>query len=322
MFNKKVISLTIIIFLIASPFVAFAHRLEIYDLYKLSGYSPPVEIAKLASDTSMVPSMQRLFYVYHPLLEDKSTFNMHCRSDEQTIVLGCFVDRGGIYLYNVTDSRLNGIEQVTAAHEALHAAYARLGKDEKARVDSMTSAAFVALTDQRVKDNIKLYRDKDPSVVPNELHSILGTEVRELPAELEQYYKKYFSSRTKILAYSEQYEKAFTERKNQVLSYDGQLATLKQQIDSLQAALTLRASDIEQRRNKLDSLKASNQIPAYNSAVPDFNAAINRYNSSIDKLGQNVDEYNDIVPKRNSIAVEESDLAKAIDSRSAVPSRQ
>jgi uncharacterized phage infection (PIP) family protein YhgE len=306
----------------AAPFVAYSQKQSVFDMYQLYGYTPPDSVSQLATDTTMLPSMRRLFYVFHPSLEDKESFNSHCRSDEQTIVLGCYVDHQGIYLLDVTDSRLDGVEQVTAAHETLHAAYARLSAEERQKVNAMTSAAFVALDDQRIKDNIKLYRDKDPSVVPNELHSILGTEVRNLPADLEFYYNKYFTNRAKIVAYSKQYEAAFTERKNQILAYDEQLVSLKQQIESLQASLSTLANDLKTLRGRMDSLKSSNQIAAYNALVPSYNSKVNSYNTSVDGLSQKVDDYNDIVPKRNAIASEESDLAKAIDSRSTIPARQ
>lgn len=320
--SKKLSSLIIVLVILAVPLVAYAERQSVFDMYRLYGYTAPAEVSQLATDTTMLSSTRRLFYVYHPSIEDKVAFNSHCRSDEQTIVLGCYVDRQGIYLLQVTDTRLDGVEQVTAAHETLHAAYARLGGRERKKVDAMTTAAFASLDDQRVKDTIELYRQKDPSVVPNELHSILGTEVQTLPADLENYYKRYFADRSKIVAYSEQYEQAFTARKNQISDYDAQLAGLKDQIGKLQASLITTAASLQAQRSHMDSLKSSNQIAAYNAAVPGYNAKVKSYNADIDNLSSLVDQYNDIVPKRNAIASEEQDLVQAIDSRSSVPARQ
>lgn len=320
--KRKILSIfTLVLFLVA-PFILYANRNNIYDWYELYNYKPSDKIIALATDTTMQPSMRRLFYVNRPEIDDKNAFNSRCRSDEETIVLGCYISRQGIFLLEVTDSRLNGIEQVTAAHEALHAAYSRLSTSERRRVDAMTSNAYISLSDARIKDNVKLYRDKDPSVVPNELHSILGTEARSLPADLEQYYKKYFTDRSKIVGYSEQYVNAFTERKNQVLSYDQQLEALKQQIDFEKESLTKQAAQLSADRIRLDNLRSSNQIAAYNVAVPSYNLQVNNYNNDVESLGSLVNDYNDIVPKRNAVAIEESDLAKAIDSRSTVPARQ
>lgn len=322
MSKNKSLSLITTLVILALPAVAFWQRLAIFDQVRLYGYNAPSAVAQLASDTTMLPSMRRLFYVYHPAIENKTDFNASCREDEQTIVLGCYIDTRGIYLLSVSDARLTGVEQVTAAHETLHAAYARLSSGERSKVDAMTEAAFAGLNDQRITDTVALYRKQDPTVVPNELHSILGTEVATLPPDLETYYKRYFSDRAKIVAYSAQYEQAFTDRKNQVAAYDAQLATLKTQINNLQATLTTEAATLSDERNRLNGLKSSGQIAAYNSAVPGYNDSVNNYNANIDALSRMVDEYNAIVPVRNGIASEEQDLVQAIDSRTSVPAHQ
>lgn len=304
------------------PVIGFTQRQDIFDWSRLRNYQPSADVMKLATDTSMNDGMRRLFYVYRPSIEDKTTFNKSCRDNEQTIVLGCYVDRMGIHLLNVTDSRLAGVEEVTAAHESLHAAYARLSRSERSDIDRMTAAAFAALTNDRVKGTIELYRKQDASVVPNELHSILGTEVRELPADLETYYKRYFTDRLKIVGFSEQYEQAFTDRKNQIIAYDAELASLKAQIDSLQTDLERLASALSAQRAQLDSQRSSGNITAYNNGVSSYNRNVVTYNQKIDELTTLVAKFNDIVPKRNEIASEEQELVQAIDSRETVPARQ
>src|SRR5690606_3442881 len=108
------------------------------------------------------------------------------------IVLGCFVEGQGIYLYNVSDERLDGVKEVTAAHEVLHAGYSRLSSRDKARINHLLDQAFQANNDERIKETVETYRKRDPSIVSNELHSILATEARELPSELEEHYRRYF----------------------------------------------------------------------------------------------------------------------------------
>jgi hypothetical protein len=135
--------------------VAFAwvKNQAIYDWLHLRNYQPSAAIAQLATDTTMNSATERLFYVYHPELQTKEVFNQSCSGSEQTIVLGCYVSRQGIYLYNVTDERLKGVIQVTAAHETLHAAYERLSGSERKKVDAMTANAYAQVTDERVKGN-------------------------------------------------------------------------------------------------------------------------------------------------------------------------
>ncbi len=299
---------------IAVPVVVWTQRWNIHDTLRLRGYQPPVEIAQLATDSSLNDGARRLFYVYHPRLENKEAFNAHCTLPEKTIVLGCYVGGTGIYIYNVTDVRLDGIKQVTAAHETLHVAYERLSGKERARVDGLINAAFATVTSERIKNAIEDYR-RNGADITNELHSILGTEVRNLPAELEQYYARYFINRLKVVEYSEKYEQVFTERKQKVAQADQQLAALKQQIDAGETNLNALPKELQSERARLDGLLASKDYAAYNAAVPGFNARVTAYNAQVGQVRRQIDQYNALVAQRNAIATEERELIKAIDSR-------
>ncbi len=315
---KSTITFLVLVILLGG---LWTNRLNLWDWWRLRNYAPDLSIVQLADDTTMNDSTRQLFYVYHPALEKKDIFNSYCRGDnkEQSIVLGCYIGGRGIHLFDVTDERLKGVEEVTAAHEILHAAYARLSASDRARIDKLTEQAFMQLDDERLKATIESYRKQDPLVVPNELHSILGTEVANLSPELEDYYKRYFNDRSKIVGLSQQYEKNFTERKNQIQSYDAQLASIKEQIDALENNLASSNQELITERERLDSLKRSNQTSEYNALIPSYNQKVTRYNADIDRLSRLIAEYNDIVPKRNAIVSEEEDLVKAIDSRESVP---
>lgn len=306
----------VFIALLAIPLLAYWQRQNIYDIVRLRGYTAPAAVSRLADETTMTDSTRRLFYVYHPQIQsDKAAFNTHCRDNEQTIVLGCYINGDGIYLLDVTDDRLHGVEQVTAAHELLHAAYARLSNKERARVDNLVATAFSQVQDDRIKQTVELYRKQNPASVPNELHSILGTEVRNLPGDLEAHYAKYFKNRLAIVSYSEQYEQVFTDRRNAVLQYDAQLASLKPQIESLEKTLDTQTAQLDQQRSQLDTYKQQKDFDAYNAGVPGYNALVKSYNANIDQLKKLINSYNDIVAKRNAIASEEQSLVQALDSR-------
>lgn len=316
---RRIVSLVTTLLVIILPVAGWYLRQDISDWLRLRGYSPPAEVAALADQTTLNDRSRRLFYVQHPSLENKTEFNDRCRNNEQTIVLGCFISGDGIYLLQVEDERLSGIKEVTAAHELLHAAYERLSSSERQRIDKLLQAAFEQLNDARIKQTIELYRQQDPDIVPNELHSIMGTEVRQLPAELEEYYRRYFDDRSKIVAFSEQYEQAFIERRNQITAFDEQLAALKAQINGLQASLQQMDIELKSQRSRMTSLRNSGQTAAYNAEVPSYNAKVNRFNADIDQLTDLIAKYNDIVQKRNAVASEEAELVEAIDSREIVP---
>ena len=314
-------------FTVTLAFVAlalgFVYSQEIVDWYKLRDYTPTSEVATLADNTTMVASARSLFYVNHPLVADKDTFNEKCRDNEYSIVLGCYLSgQQGIYLLDVTDDRLSGIKEVTAAHEFLHAAYERLSSKEKKQVDDMLSDAFSKVTDTRIKASVEQYNKNDPSVVPNELHSILGSELRDMSPELEKYYSRYFSNRLKIVSYSEQYEQAFINRQKAVREFDIKLAALKSDIETSSNKLNQESTDLTNLRSKLNQLKSQDNIDEYNSLIPGFNTRVNSYNENVDELSAKVVKYNETVQERNSVVLEESQLIDAIDSRNVVPDQR
>ncbi len=284
------------------------------DWVRLKNYNPPKRIVQIADETTMNSSTRRVFYVNHPELNDKQSFNGHCRTTEQSIVLGCYIEGKGIFLLDVTDKRLNGVIEVTAAHETLHAEYDRLSSSERKIVDKMTADFFDGLKDKRIRDTIESYRTKDPGVVPNELHSILGTEVRDLSPELEQYYKKYFNDRKKVVSFSENYEQTFVSLRGQIDNFDDQLTSLKQQIDENRGNLESLNAELDAQRVVLDNLLASGENEQYNQSIPSYNQKVGDYNAMVNDTKQLIDRYNSVVDKRNSLATTEQELVKQIDS--------
>lgn len=299
-------------------------RQAITDWLKLRGYNPPAAIAQLAAKDTMTPEAKHLFYVNKPDITTGPAFTNHCPSGgEKTVVLGCYLGNdNGIYLYRVTDERLNGVEQVTAAHETLHAAYRRLGSKERNKVDAMLMDYYEHdLTDQRIKDTIAAYKKSEPNDVVNEMHSVFGTEVANLPAPLEQYYRQYFTDRAKITSYTAQYEGEFTSRQAMVGNYDKQLSTLKQQITTNETQLNQQKAGLDQQSKVLQQERSRGQIAAYNSGVPGYNASVDTYNNLLNTTKNLINQYNDIVARRNAIALEEQELVQDL-SPSSLPATQ
>lgn len=312
--SKAIFQTVLLVALVGGIFFGVTNFQNISDWLRLRNYQPPARISAIADETTMNNSTRRLFYINHPQLSDKKDFNGQCRVLEQTIVLGCFVENKGIYLLDVEDKRLDGVVEVTAAHETLHAAYERLSDSERAKVDKMTSDFFSTLDNERIKEVVESYRQKDPSVVPNELHSILGTEVRDLSPELEQYYAKYFNDRKAIVSMSERYEQTFISLRNQIDNYDQQLNQLKNQIDKDQAAIEALGQELDAKRSELDALRSSGDTDMYNQQVPVYNRRVENYNSLINETKQLISSYNAMVEKRNNVATVEQELVEQIDS--------
>lgn len=314
----------LLVILLACNAAVWVERQNIADWWRLRSYTPPSAIASLAGDTTMTDFSKRMFYVNHPVLEDKQAFNEHCSDkSEETAVLGCYHgNRQGIYLYAVTDERLSGVRQVTAAHEMLHQAYDRLSGEEKKRVNGLLEDFYQnSLADDGIKAKIESYR-KQGADLDNEMHSIFATEVRNLNPQLEEYYNKYFADRLKIVSYSESYQAEFTRRKDQVAAYDGQLAALKEQINNNKSDLKAKLSALNSKEKEINQDVADHNQAEYQADVGQYNQMVEDYNSELVATRRLIGEYNDIVAARNDIAVQEQQLQEALDSRLTEPSKQ
>lgn len=289
-------------------------RQAVYDWLRLRGYEPTAEIAALADNTTMLPGAERIFYVQHPKLEGKETFNQHCSQAEQTIVLGCYIATQGIFLYDITDKRLEGIEEVTAAHEMLHAAYDRLSGRERARVNTLLETAFNNIQSKRIRKTIDNYR-KNGADVSNELHSILGTEVRKLPSELEAYYSRYFADRSRIVDYSEQYEAVFIEQQEKIEDLARRIDAFEHASQSERTAIEAELASLQTEAQRMDGLRSSGQVAAYNAAVSVYNARASALNARVNTYNASLATYRSLIDQYNQLAQTQRELNAAIDSR-------
>lgn len=313
--KKKYLSAGLLAVLFVVLATVLLKRQALVDWALLYGYHPPQAVTQLATEDTMTAYARHLLYVNHPAITNSAAFTNHCPAGgEKTIVLGCYLSPDkGIYVYAVSDPRLNGVEQVTAAHEMLHAAYRRLSSAERTKVDAMLTDYYEHdLTDQRIIDTITAYKVSEPHDVVNEMHSVFGTEIATLPAPLEAYYRRYFTNRSKIAAYAAQYQAEFTTRQAKVQAYDTQLRSLKDTITTDEKQLNSQSAALSSERQRLDALHSSGQAAAYNAAVPDYNQAVDAYNSLLARTKSLIAQYNDIVSKRNALALEEQTLTKEL----------
>lgn len=315
---KRLISILLVMGFMALPFVLFKNAQAIEDWWRLRDYTPPPDIVALASANTMTESARRVFYVNRPqLIGDVVTFRSRCPQAEQTIVLGCYhSDQEGIVVYDIQDERLKNAPEVTAAHELLHAAYDRLGEAEKQDVNGMLQDYYQNhLGDRRVQDTIELYKKTEPSDVVNEMHSIFGTEINDLPAPLEAYYNRYFSDRKQVVALASSYEAEFQSRQDKIKDYERQLNSLREQIKNQEAALQKQLAGINAERQRLDGLRSSGRTDEYNAAVPGFNAQVRDYNAGVRNYKNDVAYYNGLVEEYQQVAGELQNLYSVIDTR-------
>ena len=301
------------LFVVALFTVGFWQRYNILDWWQLRDYQPSATVTALATRTDMTNKARRIFYVNQPAIQDKTDFYESCAGGETSVVLGCYKPRNGIYILRVDDERLKGIQEVTAAHEMLHAAYGRLDGRQQKRIADLLDSAYRNLGDQAIKDKIKLYQDSGADIT-NELHSILGTEVSSLPAELETYYQQYFIKRSTVVAFAAQYQAEFTNRKNKVAEYDAQLASLEEQVNTNNQSLQELKASINAESARLDALLKENMIEEYNAGVQTYNQSLLPFRQLLAQTQNIVDQYKTILDERNKIASEAQELGRALDS--------
>jgi len=308
----------ILLLLVAALVVVGIEWQPIQDWFKLRGYRPPAAVAQLAAQDTMNSYTRHLFYLNKPQLPSTvASFRQACPENKDTIVLGCYhPDQDGIYIYAVSDPSLAGVQQVTAAHEVLHAVYARLSSKDRQMLDIELNDFYKhGLTNQRVLDEVKLYQQTEPTAVLDEMSCTFGTELPSLPPALEAYYKRYFTNRQTIVAYEQQYEAAFSSRQATIRADDQQLGGLKQRIGSQESSLQTQLNQINSDKARLDSLLASGQNATYNAGVAGYNAEIRAYNAGIDSLQAAIADYNRLVATRNQVAGQLTTLDSAIDTR-------
>lgn len=324
--SKKITRLLSLLVLLAACVWLFFNYQSLIDQVVVSRFKPSQEVSQIASDIKFTDRGKFLFLAAQPELDNRDNFNSHCsKKAEQTVVLGCYLGLYHLYIYNVSDPRLAGVRQVTAAHEMLHAAYDRLNYSEKQRVNSMIEAALteVEKTQPSLAERLKVYDKIEPGERINELHSILGTEAASLPADLEQYYAQYFVSRSVITNFAASYDKVFGDIKNQQNQLKAELDALSSEIDSLTA------------QYNADSTSLTNDIEAFNSRAnagggfqtqSDFNAARGELISQRDALeaqrtviNAKVDQYESRRVTLENLNGQVKDLNSKIDS-SSIPS--
>jgi hypothetical protein len=243
------------------------NRNQLLDWYYLRNYTPPARIAQLATQTTMSEEGRRLFYRADPAIDsDRRALAGHCHiQDSDTIELGCYLSTDKIYLLDIPQPELAIQMPVTAAHEMLHAGYDRLGSAEKRRINQQLEATAKRLNDPKLNERLGEYDRIEPGQHDNELHSILGSEYGQLPPELEEYYRRYFSNRATVVAASAQFDRTF---------------------DGLHAEIETLDERIKATRQRMDGLLARGQISSYNALVPSINQDITTYNAKVDQYNR------------------------------------
>ena len=288
----------------------------VIDWWRLQNYTPPAEIATLANESFFTNYGEQLFYVSEPEVSSKPDFAHQCPQEEKGLVLGCYTS-DKIFVLSVKEPDLSGVMEVTAAHEILHAAYQRLDSRTKNRVDSLLNGYYQNSADKSTKELIAQYDANNhgsSDVRSNELHSILATQEKNLPSDLEDYYSRYFKDRQQIVKLYDDYESVFIAIEKKITNLKDSMSRLDNQLKQTESQLNADKQRLADMNNKMNSYLSSDNTQAYNNMVPQYNAVVNEYNNLVQRYKTLSAQYNSLVDQHNKLVLRQNQLVESLDS--------
>lgn len=262
-------------------------------------FEPSPELYETIAQASMSDQAKIYFYASLPEVVEPAEFDRYCSRDEPGIgVLGCYrLAEKRIFLYDVTDERLQAMEPVIAAHEMLHAVWDRFDSAEQERLGVLLEQGFAALSaDHPLRERIASYEENDPRSRIPELYALMGTEISALPTELEQHYSTYFIDRQQVVALADQVYTIF---------------------DGLSAELQGIADDLRARSEVIDQRKAQYELDAavLGADIEVYNDRVARYNSGEDVRGaEDFDQERDeLIARQDALRAERESIQALID---------
>jgi hypothetical protein len=251
------------LFVSATGLYVQQNKQGISDVLTVTSFTPTTTDKEQVTRSAMSKAGAYLFYASRPAVLEKADFNRTCSAvTTDTSILGCYLEYDKhIVLYHQTDKRLDGSEEVMAAHEMLRAAWDRMPSAERARLVIALDKVLATNDDKNLdlKSRMKAIRLDDSADANAELYAMVGTEVPDVGDALEANYARFFTKRatvTKLAAYSRAYVVALT---NQIADF---------------------ASGLDYKNKDLDG-----RIKSFDKAVKAWNAAVDSFNRRASEIG-------------------------------------
>ena len=271
------------IYLLITGFIAAPSQYYFTDWQALRALKPGSVASEYITKLRLSEKSKLIIAGSNLEIKPKSDFNAACKPVGQVIELGCYI--GGlpdhIYVMQIQDPKVQKVMDVTTTHELLHAAYARLTPQKKAEVDALLEKQLSTTTDANLTKRLEGYATTEPGQQNNELHSIFGSEFRNLTPELETYYKQYFNDRLMIVAWSEANNAYITGKERDLKSKKASIESDDAKLKSLEALM--------------NSYLNSGQTALYNSLVPSQNKQVRDINEAIEAYNEDITAYNDLI---------------------------
>ncbi len=236
---------------------------RVADQIRVWHFTPPAAVIEQIRRTNMSPEGRFLYLASFPKVESKSAFNDTCSAvTTDTSILGCYLEGSKrIYLFHVTDKRVDGTEEVMGAHEMLRAAWDRMTPAQRAPL--LVQLRHVLATNNEpnldlAKQMSAVHHD-DPSDYDGELYATVGTEASNIGGVLESSYAQYFVKRSTVTALN--------------AHANAYLIALRQKVDALVAML-----------NSLNDT-INTEVSSFNTAADALDADVSAFNARAQRPG-------------------------------------
>lgn len=314
-----IVSLIVFAAIATTAAILAMNRQEISDRFVAWQHPPTAVVAQYAARSTMTDPARVAFYASRPTVATGAGFDEFCANrTEEGGILGCYLPgEQRIYLYDVTDARLDGIEEVVASHEMLHAVWDRMSTAEREAIEPrLEAAAATRAGDAAFTATMAFYATTEPGERYNELHSIVGTEFDQLDPMLEAHYATYFTDRAAVVSLNRQSNAVFEGQQAAITVLLGQLDALRAEVETDSATYnggydTLN-SDIDVFNARADRGDFSSQRQFDNER----DALLGRQ-SDLDALFASIQErevrYRDLVAQLDDLNAQVSELNRSIN---------
>ncbi len=301
------------------------NRQFVFDQWVVSQYQPSSTVAALVDRSGMSDKGKFYFYASQPAVSSAAEFNVNCqRQEAQSAILGCY-SVGRIFIYDITNSQLAGIEEVTAAHETLHAAWDRTSSSDQQSIGVLLEAEYTKLNSSDLKERMAYYERAEPGKRQNELHSIIGTEVATISPELESHYRQYFADRSKVVALHSSYQQVFDGIAAQSEALLLELNTLATEIKSSviqynddAAAVSQESEDLKNSSNSVDRTSQF-EVNQYNAKRQVLITRISQLETLRAAINAKSEQYKTKVAQYEKLVIRSNELTQSLDSTVVAP---
>ena len=285
------------------------NREWIGDYWRGVFFQPSDEMVTIRDRLDLADYGTFLFNASNPVLSSREEFNDKCRyeKDEEEAILGCYLDKD-IYIYNIVDKRLDGVRECTAAHELLHAVWKRMNEEERKSYSELLSQVYEQNKDFLEKE-LEIYENNERG---EELYVRVGTEVKNLPGDLERHFAKVFKDQDKVVGYYDKYITVFRDLQAELDDLEAEMNSIKMEIEAKEVEYSNR---VAQLNAEIDEFNSCAEVAGCfssqwvfnqkrNVLLGEQNALVSLYEQIeglIEVYNQKVDKYNEDVVSNNKL---------------------